>query len=189
MAEFIQGKPIFPGKTEPEQIKLIFKVSFWRFSWNNPRIKLRNWARPTTRSGQGSVSCPMRKKSFGSGIRTINCASDSRTRLPRLATIWWRGTYSYFFNDHLAFFHISVFIPQFSVSMISAKRPVLIELGANIWLDNIGDTRKHRETNTGLHWSTTPPPPTAPRERERKSHTDSPAFILVVAPNTLLRLF
>jgi len=25
MAEFIQGKPIFPGKTEPEQIKLIFK--------------------------------------------------------------------------------------------------------------------------------------------------------------------
>ena len=28
MAEFIQGKPIFPGKTEPEQIKLIFKVRF-----------------------------------------------------------------------------------------------------------------------------------------------------------------
>lgn len=27
MGEFLQGKPLFPGKTEQEQVKLIFKVS------------------------------------------------------------------------------------------------------------------------------------------------------------------
>ena len=42
MGEFLQGKPLFPGKTEQEQVKLIFKVSFC-YNFNRKSSFLGTW--------------------------------------------------------------------------------------------------------------------------------------------------
>ena len=112
MAEFIQGKPIFPGKTEPEQIKLIFKVQLEFTDLNRVIQHFKELGTPDDTKWPGFSELPHAKKasrvfslknlnsrkftlkilkpmkrSIGRGIHIINCVKDSKTKLPKLAMI------------------------------------------------------------------------------------------------------
>ena len=122
MAEFIQGKPIFPGKTEPEQIKLIFKVKYNSVlflhllgAWNPWRRKMARILRASScEKGTGWIFAKNfseiflkffenfsqffnPERSTGRGIRIINCERGSKTKSQKLAMIWWKGTYIFLF--------------------------------------------------------------------------------------------
>lgn len=110
MGEFLQGKPLFPGKTEQEQCKLIFKVGFQlclgvrRSFIPDPitdvstleslefpskseilnqaqlRIAFRNLEPQMTTSGRAFPSCHTRRKSTGSVTEETCCGSATRTK-------------------------------------------------------------------------------------------------------------
>ena len=61
MGEFLQGKPLFPGKTEQEQVKLIFKVSFC-YNFNRQIHYFQELGTPDDKIWPGFSDLPHAKK-------------------------------------------------------------------------------------------------------------------------------
>ena len=86
MGEFLQGKPLFPGKTEQEQVKLIFKVSF-SFNFKVKIFIFRNLVPLMIKSGLVFLICHMLRKFNGNVTLIICSANDIKMILPKLDMI------------------------------------------------------------------------------------------------------